>query len=288
MDKQTELSIVRQAYAKQILAAAGVNDARIESAFAAVRREDFLGPGPWEIVRWPLGGYVRTPSADPVYLYTDELVGIIPERQINNGQPSFHAALIKQIAPAEGEHVVHVGAGAGYYSAIFAELVGKGGRVTAIEYLPEIAARAKDNLRGYSNVEVLQGDGAVTPFREANVIYVNAGATRPADIWLDQLAEGGRLILPLTTDKGFSDTFDKITSGVVFRIQRRGDAYLANWVSSVAIFPCAGSRDEESELALGIALGKGGEQKVTRLYRHDPSPENRCWLRAPGWCLAYS
>jgi protein-L-isoaspartate(D-aspartate) O-methyltransferase len=288
MDKQTELTIVRQVYAKQILAAAGVNDERIESAFAAVRREDFLGPGPWEIVRWPLGDYVRTPSADPVHLYTDELVGILPERQINNGQPSFHAALIKQVAPIASEHVVHVGAGAGYYSAIFAELVGTSGRVTAVEYIPELAARAKEHLRGYSNVEVLQGDGAVTPFREANVIYVNAGATRPADIWLNQLAEGGRLILPLTTDKGFSDTFDKITSGVVFRIERRGDAYLANWVSSVAIFPCAGSRDEESELALAKALGKGGEQKVTRLYRHDPPPEHRCWLRAPGWCLAYS
>ncbi len=286
MDKQTELTIVRQAYAKQILAAAGVNDARIESAYAAVRREDFLGPGPWEIVR--SGNYVRTPSDDPVYLYTNDLVGIIPERQINNGEPSFHATLINQAAPAAGEHVVHVGAGVGYYSAIFAELVGKSGRVTAIEYLPELATRAKANLRGYSNVEVLQGDGAVTPFREAHVVYVNAGATRPADIWLDQLAEGGRLVLPLTTDKGFSDTFGKITSGLVFRIERRGDAYLANWLSSVAIFPCAGSRDEESELALAEALGKGGEQKVIRLYRDNLLPEERCWLRTSGWCLAYS
>jgi protein-L-isoaspartate(D-aspartate) O-methyltransferase len=183
---------------------------------------------------------------------------------------------------------VHIGAGVGYYSAIFAELVGKHGRVTAIEYIPELAMRAKANLLGYSNVDVLQGDGAAIPFREANVVYVNAGATRPADIWLDQLTEGGRLILPLTTDKGFSETFDKITSGVVFRIERRGDAYLANWVSTVAVFPCAGSRDEESELALAEALSKGGEQKVTRLYRHDLPPAERCWLRAPGWSLAYS
>jgi protein-L-isoaspartate(D-aspartate) O-methyltransferase len=47
MDRDTELMIVRRAYAKQVLAAAGVRDARIEDAYAAVRREDFLGPGPW-------------------------------------------------------------------------------------------------------------------------------------------------------------------------------------------------------------------------------------------------
>ncbi len=37
-------------------------------------------------------------------------------------------------------------------------------------------------------------------FDLADVIYVNAGATRPADIWLDRLNDGGRLVLPLTTD----------------------------------------------------------------------------------------
>lgn len=286
MDRDAELSVIRNAYAKQIMAEAGVCNARLENAFAGVRRENFLGPGPWEIVRD--GNYVLTPNADPVHVYTNDLIGIIPERQINNGEPSFHATLINHAMPVEGEHVVHVGAGTGYYSAIFAELVGKDGHVTAIEYLPELAMRAKANLRRFSNVEVLQGDGAATPFRAANVVYVNAGATRPADMWLDQLTEGGRLILPLTTDKGFSETFDKITSGVVFRIERRGDAYLANCISGAAIFPCAGSRDEESEFALAEALSKGGEQKVTRLYRHDPPPGECYWLRAPGWCLAYS
>jgi protein-L-isoaspartate(D-aspartate) O-methyltransferase len=287
MDRDAELSVVRTAYAKQVMAAAEVDDPRIENAYATVRREDFLGPGPWKVVRG-VTRYVQTPSANPVYLYTDDLVGIIPERQINNGQPSFHAALIAKALVREGEHVVHVGAGVGYYSAIFAQLVGNTGAVTAIEYIPELAARAKINLRLLSNVEVLQGDGATTPFRKADVIYVNAGATRPADIWLDQLAEGGRLILPLTTAKSFSHSFDRITSGVVFRIERSGTTYLASWISSVAIFPCAGSRDEASEQALADALLKGGEEKVTRLYRHALTlAAEHCWLRAPGWCLAY-
>jgi len=36
-----------------------------------------------------------------------------------------------------------------------------------------------------------------------------------------------------------------------------------------------------------VAFDKGGAERVTRLYRRDHLPENRCWLRAPGWCLAY-
>jgi protein-L-isoaspartate(D-aspartate) O-methyltransferase len=286
MDRNTELLVIRKAYAMQVMAAAEVDDPRIENAYATVCREDFLGSGPWKIVRG-MSRYVQTPSANPVYLYTDDLVGIIPERQINNGQPSFHAALMAKAAVKEGEHVVHVGAGVGYYSAIFARLVGNTGTVTAIEYVPELAARAKTNLRLMTNVEVLQGDGATTKFREADIIYVNAGATRPADSWLDGLREGGRLILPLTTAKGFSESFDRITSGVVFRIERRGTTYLANWISSVAVFPCAGYRDDGSEQALADALQKGGERNVARLYRHTLPPAEQCWLQAPGWCLAY-
>jgi protein-L-isoaspartate(D-aspartate) O-methyltransferase len=50
-----------------------VNDARLEAAFSATRREDFLGGGPWWMLRRPRG-YITTPDADPVYLYTDDLV----------------------------------------------------------------------------------------------------------------------------------------------------------------------------------------------------------------------
>jgi hypothetical protein len=78
MDRQGELSIIRAAYAKQILAAARVADnARLEAALSATRREDFLGAGPWWIRRFQ--DYVTTPDADPVYLYTDDLVGIRDE-----------------------------------------------------------------------------------------------------------------------------------------------------------------------------------------------------------------
>jgi len=81
MDRETRIGIIRRAYAKQVLAAAGIANRRVEAAFAAVKREDFLGRGPWQILRWGRG-YETSPSRDPVYLYDDVLVGIIPERNL--------------------------------------------------------------------------------------------------------------------------------------------------------------------------------------------------------------
>jgi protein-L-isoaspartate(D-aspartate) O-methyltransferase len=200
MDRYGELSIIRAAYAKQILAAAGVVDnVRLEAALSATRREDFLGAGPWWMLR-RFQDYVTTPDADPVYLYTDDLVGILPERRINNGQPSLHAHLIHQASPGAGEHVVHIGTGTGYYTAILAHIVGPSGRVTGIEYEPELAARARTSFATYPNVDIIEGDGALVSFDTADVIYVNAGCTQPAESWLlDRLADGGRLILPMTS-----------------------------------------------------------------------------------------
>src|SRR6516225_394862 len=104
--EEGELAIVRRAYAKHVLANTDVDDAHVEAAFAAVRREAFLGPGPWLMPRWSRR-YVLTPSDDPVYLYQDALVGIVPERDLNNGQPSLHAMLIAAAASRPGEHGAH-------------------------------------------------------------------------------------------------------------------------------------------------------------------------------------
>ena len=287
MDREAELAIIRRAYAKQVMATVSVDDAFVEAAFSAVHREDFLGEGPWQVLRW-YRGYVATPTADPIYLYTDDLIGIIPERKINNGQPSLHAWLMAQAAPRQGEHVVHVGAGVGYYTAILAHLTGGTGKVTAIECDSGLAALASKNLESYSNVVVIRGDGSTANFEPADVIYVNAGATRPADTWLDRLHDGGRLILPLTTGKGFNSSTDPSEirhRGAVFRIERQASDFRARWIGPVAIFPCEGARDAASEAALGAALEKGGWETVTGLHRGDVVPDDRFWLRAPGWCL---
>lgn len=287
MSNQAELAVLRAAYAKKITANAP--DERVEAAFATVPRENFLGPGPWPVFKG-VGVYMPSPSADPAHLYTDDLIGLIPKRGINNGQPSLHAFLLASAKPAPGEHVVHIGTGSGYYTAIMAEMVGSSGRVTGIEFEPELAVRAKANFTNAPNVTIVEGDGASALFGTADVIYVNAGATRPADIWLDRLADGGRLILPLTTTASFTlpDDDRMATRGAVFRIERRGDDYLAKWISPVAIFPCAGARDDTSERALAAALEGGRWREVTRLFRHNDIPPERCFLKATGWCLAYS
>ncbi len=292
MDKQTELAIVRRAYAKQIMAAARVVDPRLQAAYAGVPREDFLGPGPWQMLRFP-GGYCMTPDADPVFLYTDQLVGLVPERKVNNGQPSLHALLLAAAAIRDGDHVIHVGAGTGYYSAIMASLAGASGRVTAVEFDPGLAARARENLGTRANVTVLEGNGATVTFDTADVIYVNAGVTHPEARWLDGLSVGGRLIIPLTTDyyfriaeRGFYPV-KAARSGVYFRLERREGDFAARGLILTAIIPAEGARDPDAEAALDAALDKGGWQKVTRLIRDETVPDARCWLRGPGWCLTY-
>lgn len=290
LDRELELAVIRRAFAKQILAGARIADPGIEAAYAHVRREDFLGPGPWKAVGGWSDEYISTPSDDPVYLYVDNVFAILPERHLNNGQPSGHAKWIAGATIKPGEHVVHVGTGTGYYTAIMAHLVGPSGKVTGIEFDPGLAARATRNLSALAHVRIVQGDGASAPFDVADVIYVNAGVTRPADAWLDRLAEGGRLILPLTSNKGFMHNDPPVPiarRGAFFRIKRQTPEFHATWISPVAIIPCENGRDEVSEAALAAAFVNGGWKDVTRLYRHNDIPNDRCWLRAPEWCLAY-
>jgi protein-L-isoaspartate(D-aspartate) O-methyltransferase len=290
MDQAIELDVIRRAFARQILAEVQVNDRRIEAAFATVPREDFLGSGPWIIPRW-LVGFVPTPTSDPVYVYVDNVVQIIAERHLNNGVPSAHVKWIDSAKIEKGEHIVHVGAGTGYYTAIIAHLVGRSGKVTAIEFDPMLAARAQLNLARLSNVHFIHGDGANLALDAADVIYVSAGATRPTETWLNGLSDGGRLIVPLTTNKGYLDDCPSIPlerRGAMFRIERRSHAYFAQWISPAAFIPCAGARDAASEVALAHAFKNGGWERVTRLYRDNLPAEDRCWLRASGWALAFS
>jgi protein-L-isoaspartate(D-aspartate) O-methyltransferase len=288
MNREQELAIVRRAFAKQVMAAVGLTDARIEAAFSTVERERYLGLGPWPILR--SGGYIPTPDADPVYLYSDVLIGIVPERGLNNGMPSYHMPLMASAGIRAGDHVVHIGAGLGYYTAIMAHLAGPTGRLTAIEFDAGLVTRAATNFSNAKNVHVLQGDGFSMPFDPADVIYVNAGVTHPADIWLDRLNEGGRLILPLTAKKTLppGTTGPIARHGAVFRIERMGDEYFANWISAVGVYPCEGGRDDASEATLDAALQKGGWRFVARLYRTGDLPDDRCWLRGAKWALAYA
>jgi len=192
---QKGLAIVRRAYARQMLGVAGVRNDRLERVFATIRREDFLGTEPWLIVRYPPGPAL--PVNDPVYIYQDVVLALAPERGVNNGSPSLHAKMLNDLAVEPGQHIAHIGAGAGYYTAMLAELTGASGRVTAIEFDVTLAERAHVNLAAWRQVKVISGDGGSALSESVDRIYVNFAVTAPAASWLEHLKPGGKLLFAL-------------------------------------------------------------------------------------------
>ncbi len=255
----------------------------LTSAFASVPRERFLGPGPWRIIVPRLSGneVFTSPDADPAHLYRDVLVTIDAARGINNGQPSLWARAFDRLVLRPGARVLHVAAGTGYYSAILAETVGPTGRVVAVEYEADLAARACANLEPWPQVAVVHGDGRVhDPGFDVDCIAVCAGSTHPAKLWLDRLADGGVLVMPLTGRYGW---------GFLLRVERRGDAFVAASVGGVGIYPCAGGRDGQAEGRLQTALDglTGSTPPITALHRGEPASgdSTRVWYAGPGFWL---
>lgn len=201
------LSLQRRWYADEVRWNAKLQSELLAKAFATVPREAFLGRGPWHILgetqlAQGLRGYTRTSDADPRHLNHNVLVAIDAKRGLNNGHPSFLASLIDQLNLKDGETAYHVGCGTGYYSAIIAEMVGKGGRVIAVDVDKTLARRARRNLEGYRHVEVVNADGFAHNPGHVDAILVNAGVTHLSQVWLRELRAKGRLVVPLTTKKG--------------------------------------------------------------------------------------
>lgn len=262
-------------YANFVVKSAGSSDERLIAAFSATERERFVGPGPWPIFVNP--GYISTPSNDPVFLYQDVLVGLAPERGINNGQPSLHARCLAACSIGVGETAVHIGAGTGYYAAILAAMVGSSGRVTAYEIEHDLAERARTNLQHLENVVVVGTSASEGALPNTDLIYVSAGATHPLPAWLDALNIGGRLIFPLTPNEGF---------GVMLLVTREGSrAYAASVVMPVAFIPCIGARDDAASKAISASL-RTRSMMTTKSLRRDTSPDDTACCVGDGWWLS--
>jgi protein-L-isoaspartate(D-aspartate) O-methyltransferase len=78
-----------------------------------------------------------------------------------------------------GEHVLHLGCGTGYYTAIIAELVGSTGRVTAVEIDLTLAQKTRAALADWPQVKVIQADGAHTSFEPVDAIVASAAQIIP-------------------------------------------------------------------------------------------------------------
>jgi protein-L-isoaspartate(D-aspartate) O-methyltransferase len=277
-DPAERIAAARRFYAEELRFVAHVGAESVICAFASVPRERFLGPGPW-LVMGDDRTYWRTPDDDPVHVYHNVLLAIDAARELNNGHPQFWAGLLDKLGLRPGETVYHVGAGTGYYTAIQAEIVGPQGRVIGAEIDPDLADRARANLADRANVAIVTADGSQYDPGPVDALIVNAGATHPVPGWLAALKPGGRLLLPLTTERG---------DGIVLRIERQGEeaVYAAAVVSGVGIYPCAGARERGAERALVRALAGGGRRFIRSLRLDPHAADGTCWLHGGGYCLS--
>ena len=136
------------------------------------------------------------PSEVRQYAYADQAAPIGSEQTLS--QPYVVALMTQSVDPKPQDLVLEIGTGSGYQAAVLAELTRE---VFTIEIVPELAESAARTLeeQGYSNVRVRQGDGyqgwpSEAPF---DVVMITAAAERIPEPLIEQLAEGGRLIMPL-------------------------------------------------------------------------------------------
>ena len=155
----------------------GIRDERVLAAMAVVPRELFVPPA----------------LADRAY--DDNALPIGHEQTIS--QPYVVAAMCELLALRGGERVLDVGTGSGYAAAVLAELAAE---VVSIERIAALGESARAALRGagYERVEVRIGDGSLgapdrAPF---DAIAVAAAVPETPPALVEQLAEGGRLVVP--------------------------------------------------------------------------------------------
>jgi protein-L-isoaspartate(D-aspartate) O-methyltransferase len=276
-------------YAQEVRFEASLTTPGLVEAFAKVPREKFLGPGPWQIGSASaramsvagLGQLSYITVEDPRDVYHNVVISLDRAKDINNGQPGSLARWIEALALKPGERVYHLGCGVGYYTAIMAEVVGPQGSVVGLELQPDLGARAKDNLAGYSNVLVEAGDGAMFDPGECDAMFVNCGVTHPQTKWLERLREGGRLAVPFTMAVN-----PTIGQGVMIKIVRSSGKYAAEMVSPVGIYSGGSLRDAALEPQMLKGLKTGGLLKLKSVRRDAHEAGETCVVHAREVCLS--
>ncbi|HVO53959.1 MAG TPA: protein-L-isoaspartate(D-aspartate) O-methyltransferase [Solirubrobacterales bacterium] len=160
----------------------GIGDERVLKAMEEVPREAFL------------------PAARRRQAYADSALPIGCQQTIS--QPWIVAAICQALELGGSERVLEVGTGSGYSAAVLARLASE---VLSVERHAKLAAAARAALEdlGVANVEVLVGDGSRglpdrAPFA---AIAVHAAAPSPPPALVGQLADGGRLVVPIAAEE---------------------------------------------------------------------------------------
>ena len=153
-------------------------DATVRNAIAHVPRHEF-------VPRW-----------EQPYSYENRPLSIGQGQTIS--QPYIVAAMTQMLRPRPGMRVLEIGTGCGYQAAVLAEVVAE---IWSVERIPELAEAAAARLKrlGYANVHVKSADGALGWPEHApyDGILVTAAASRIPAALVDQLAPGGRLVIPV-------------------------------------------------------------------------------------------
>jgi protein-L-isoaspartate(D-aspartate) O-methyltransferase len=156
----------------------GIRDERLLSAMERVPRHEFIPQDSWDAA------------------YRDYPVPIGQGQTIS--QPYIVAAMVHWLDLQPTDRVLEVGTGTGYQASILAVLAAE---VVTIERQPELAEEAARNFDrlGYKNIRIAVGDGTlgVPEFAPYDAIIVAAAAPSIPPALLEQLAEGGRLVLPV-------------------------------------------------------------------------------------------
>ncbi|MBV9313420.1 MAG: methyltransferase, FxLD system [Pseudonocardia sp.] len=178
---------LRAGMVARLVAGGRIRSPAVERAFRAVPRHLFLPGIPIERA------------------YHDEAIAIKWQDGVavsSASQPSMMAIMLEQLALRRGHSVLEVGAGTGYNAALMAEIVGSTGRVVAVDLDEDLVAGAAAHLAsaGIHGITLATRDGALG-YRELApydriVLTVGSWDVQPA--WWDQLAVGGRLLLPLS------------------------------------------------------------------------------------------
>lgn len=187
----TDFAELREEMVERQIAARGLRNPLLLEAFRSVAREAFVDPAhrPWA--------------------YDDHPLPIESGQTIS--QPYIVALMIDAAGLKAGDTVLEVGAGSGYAAAVMSRIAG---RVVAIERQPELVRIAAQRMRsfGYDNVRIVEGDGTLGcpdegPFDA--ILAAASGSHVPRPL-LDQLAPGGRLVMPVG-DPGWVQQLVKVT-----------------------------------------------------------------------------
>jgi protein-L-isoaspartate(D-aspartate) O-methyltransferase len=141
------------------------------------------------------------------------------------------------------------------------------------------------NLSDQPWISVRHGNGTSDLLERADVIVVHAGATHLLEVWLDAMADGGRLLLPLTAElPGMPASIGK---GLMTLVTRQADDWRVQVKPMpVAIYSLKDVRDEKLAAAVGQSLMSGALMKATRIRRDRHEPSASCALHGPAVCLS--